>query len=239
MAAHLERGHDLDVYYHGRDPWPVFWEPQWEAPSPLKDFKLHNLIFTYNNPKHLPMDVVPFGDELITWSKKDVARMRVLLPDYKIYGPGKVAICHGQSGLFGAKSRRISKQIGVHSVQEAAQMCDAYANCTHFSVTVGPDHILGRERRGAKPFTAEFCKGPLISMQDVDVYNTFTGLNMPRLYPHQFKRKMPGKVIHDGKSLRPAENAMEKDPLAASRAAAETSWEPHKALANQKYNYFL
>jgi len=118
----------------------------------------------------------PWGvheNEPVVWQPRDIAKVKDSLPMWEVYGPGKYAICTGQSGLTGANDRLIGQRENVFSLQEAALWCDSTPGCTHVSITMGPDWPFMPQPRQGYPFRADFCKGPKVSIDNVKGLNTF------------------------------------------------------------------
>ncbi|CAE7226437.1 unnamed protein product [Symbiodinium sp. KB8] len=123
----------------------------------------------------------PFGirpEDKEVWTPKDVEELKRRLPAYNIKGPGVRAICWGQGELVGARLRLIKRQRGVHSVEEAAQICDDLEGCTHFSIRVGPDFPMTEDIDLDKgiPYRAEFCRGPMVTTVDFPRTHSFVGI---------------------------------------------------------------
>uniref|UniRef100_A0A7S4V4P1 Uncharacterized protein n=1 Tax=Alexandrium monilatum TaxID=311494 RepID=A0A7S4V4P1_9DINO len=155
-------------------------------------------------------------NEPVKWTGEDVARLRDSLPGYDIQGPGVVAVCSGESGLFGRHSRLLDVRRPVFRVEEAARMCDEMPGCTHFSVTVGPDYPMGYEPRHWLPLRADLCKGPLITVKENEGVNSFVGVRR-RSAAHA----PPARAAQDGEAFPdgPIENAqLPPAPLALSIA---------------------
>lgn len=181
MAADLipEHGHtwlpDNDDLAPGAPPWAP------PPPHQLTPPSWHLPTLAHHGP--------------VYWTDDEVAEVQDSLPQYVIKGPGKYVICDGESGLFGANSRLITSHGGMRSVQQAAQLCDGTPGCTHFSVSVGPpkqpdaaatgplagesccsEEASGWRQRQGAPLRVDLCKGPLVTVADVEGLSTFAGI---------------------------------------------------------------
>jgi len=158
------------------------WYPPWESPAPYELAPAAQARPAKSPQDHLASSEEHIGpifkhpEEPVVWSPGEVAALKERLPSYDIHGPGVYAICEGESGLFGVNSRLLAVRRGVLHVEDAAHMCDSMRDCTHFSVTVGPDGLFGWEPPQGLPYRADFCKGRLVSMAKVDGLNTFVGV---------------------------------------------------------------
>eukprot|EP00933_Yihiella_yeosuensis_P003128 TRINITY_DN10555_c1_g1_i1.p1 TRINITY_DN10555_c1_g1~~TRINITY_DN10555_c1_g1_i1.p1 ORF type:complete len:244 (-),score=44.40 TRINITY_DN10555_c1_g1_i1:68-799(-) len=121
-----------------------------------------------------------------TFTDEDLAILREKLPQYRVKGPGVYAVCEGQHGLSGDKSRLIESRHGVHSVEEAAAQCDGIPGCTHFSVTVGPSSWKSspdKVKLGVgELYRADFCKGPTVTTDTLPGSFSFAGIRKPESY---------------------------------------------------------
>jgi len=138
------------------------------------------------------------SNEPVEWSAEDVAKLKERLPSYDVRGPGKYAICHGESGLFGAHSRLLATRRRVYSVEDAARMCDEWPGCTHFSVTVGPDYPMGWEPLHWLPFRADLCGGQKISIANIEGVNAFVGIKRTKQLLPPAEAPEAGEGMPDG-----------------------------------------
>lgn len=176
-------------------PNTPMWIPASASPSPIEICRLEHPddVARCNDPlpkelqghalsarekeimQQWPLGLHP-GMDVATWEPREVDHLKNKLPQYLIVGPGKYAVCHGQSGLFGAQSRLIREEEKVFTVEEAAHICDQIPECSHFSINAGPDWPHLYKPPWGIPFRAFFCKGPLVSTLSVPGVNSFVGV---------------------------------------------------------------
>jgi len=196
------------------------WLPAWDVPTidEIRCKVLHDCSPVPNGggggkarAKELEEDLDPDGPpgwplgiktgEKSRFYADDVAEIVKRLPQYKIKGPGLRAVCYGQGGLWGSKSRLITVKTPVFSVDQAAKLCDGMEECTHFTVMVGPDYPSGPSTKGI-PYRAEFCKGGKVSVVPFQGTHSFVGIKkdmgreVPYPPPETNDDRLPG--IQDG-----------------------------------------
>lgn len=145
----------------------------------------------YKGPPGWPYGVVKKVEKAV-WTPKDVEELKAKLLGYKIKGPGSRAICSGQGRLEGERLRLLEVRRGVRTVEEAAGICDDLEECTHFSITVGPEYPSTDDWATGVPYRAEFCRGPMVSILDDTNSHSFVGIKKTWVRDHDVP---PPKMI--------------------------------------------
>lgn len=208
------------------------WFPPWTAPTPEEAYRAAHPEGRPRTPKQkweaakiknaLDKGLLAYEGEPVKWSSDDVKALKMRVKNYDIEGPGKAAVCHGESGLFGKASRLLRTVRGIYHVEDAAKMCDILPKCTHFSITVGPDYAQPEEDMRGMPFRADFCKGRMVTTKDFPGMNTFVGVRKGLKAP---KIDRPGSNPKDRLPDGPVDREALKLAARASLAMA-----PHPSL---------